>query len=79
MLVYSMAPQIIVSAKLSTTALPDKVTNERLSLRPALQQEPHLADPRPPHLQTATSTTGKQPGVTNGPTSTKKCSVTVGQ
>lgn len=50
MLVYSMAPQIITSAKLNTTALPDKVRNEGLNLRPAPKQEPHPAEPWPPHL-----------------------------
>lgn len=76
MLVYSTAPQIIVPAKLSTTALPAEVRNERLNLRPALQQEPHPAEPWPPYLQIAPFTAGKQPGVANGPTSTKKDSVT---
>lgn len=75
MLVYSI-PKIIVPAKLSTIALPDEVRSERLNLRLALQQEPHPAEPWPPYLQIAPFTTGKQPGVANGPTSTKKGSVT---
>jgi len=71
MLVYSTAPQIIVSAKLSKTC-PARQSQKREAgfKASAAAGAPMLLNHGPRCLQTAPSTLAKQPDVTNGQTST---------
>lgn len=72
MLVYSTAPQITVSAKLSKNC-PARQSQKREAgfKASAAAGDPHAAEPQPPCLQIAPSTFRKQPDVTNGQTNTK--------
>lgn len=72
MLVYSTAPQITVSAKLSKNCPARQSQKQEVGFEAgAAAGAPHAAEPQPPCLQTAPSTLGKQPDVTNGRTITK--------